>query len=137
MGSQLYGYTTDEHEFSIVVPKMYERDSDMVIYISAHGGGTVGESYSDTGWDYMVTDNGLTVLEGQDLRSGGTPGSHEGMAATLASFLSATGESFQYHENVNRDRSQSDYADDYTVSEAEWLMANHERLGLFAYDHES
>lgn len=137
MGTQLYGYTADEHEFSVNVPQLSSDDPELVIYVSAHGGGTVGESYANNGWDYMITEAGETILQGSDIRSNGTPATHAGMAVTLASFLSAYGESFHSHEHYQRDGWQaSEFADSYTAEEAEWLAANYERLSMFSADSE-
>jgi hypothetical protein len=133
MGDQLYGYTPAEHEYSVAVPELCDGDSSLAIYVSAHGGGTVGEEYADNGWDYLVTVDGETMLEGSDIRSGGMPASHASVARTLASFLSAAGESLHSHEHYVRDEyGASEYAGDYTPEQAEWLAAEHERLGMFA-----
>jgi hypothetical protein len=139
MGTQLYGYTTDEHEYSVTVPEtMISGDPELIIYMSAHGGGTVGEEYANNGWDYMITEAGETILEGSDLRSPqGRPAGHAEMALTLAGFLSAYGESFHYHTHYARDGWQSsEFADGYTETEAEWLAANYERLSEFSAEAE-
>jgi hypothetical protein len=131
MGEQLYGYSAGEHEYAETVPALYGSDAALVIYVSAHGGGTVGEAYANNGWDYLVTYDGQTMLEGSDLRSPeGRPASHAEMARSLASFLSAAGESLHYSGD------RSEYAGEYSASEAEWLAAEGERLGLFALNGE-
>ena len=135
MGTQIYGYSPGEHEYSVGIPAMVAGDAAMTIYISAHGGGTVGKAYAGNGWDYLVTRNGATVLEGSDIRSGGMGAGHAEMARTLAGFLSAVGESFWSHEHMTRDGySASEYGSEYTAEEAEFLAAEHERLGAFAAD---
>lgn len=132
MGTTLYGYTTDEREYSVSVPEIMTGDTEVRIYLSAHGGGTVGESYAGNGWDYLVTDDGVTVIEGSDLRSPeGRPADHAEMAQSLASFLSAAGEHFAYRHS-QCGSSSCDYWDDYSDDEADWLAANYERLGLFS-----
>ena len=138
MGTQLYGYTKDEHEYSVTVPQLSTDDPELIIYMSAHGGGTVGKSYAGNGWDYMITESGETILEGSDIRSpAGRPAGHAEMAASLADFLSAYGDSFHSHEHNRRDGWQaSEFADGYTEQEAEWMAANYERLGMFSADSE-
>lgn len=140
MGTQLYGYTRNEHEYSVNVPQIMTDDSELTIYISAHGGGTVGQAYAGNGWDYAVYDscNGenncachTLILEGSDIRSpAGRPAGHAETARSLASFLSAAGESFASYPAYGR--SDSMYADDYDEIEREWLAANYERLSMFA-----
>ena len=129
MGKQIYGYSPAEHEYSVSVPKTSWRgigSDEVTIYVSAHGGGTVGEEYAGNGWDYLVTSDGRPVLEGSDLRSAeGRAAGHAEMVRTLASFLSAAGESMAHSDT-------SEYASEYTADEAEWLAAEYERLGLFA-----
>lgn len=133
MGETIYGYSPDEHEYSADVPQLTVGDPPLRIYISAHGGGTVGESYAHNGWDYLVTEDGRTVLEGSDIRSG-LGATHGDMARSLAVFLSAAGESFHYHEHVSRDGwQQSEHASGYTPGEAAWLEANYERLSMMDY----
>jgi len=132
MGQQIYGYTPAEHEFSVTVPQLMTGDPELIIYMSAHGGGTVGETYAGNGWDYMVTESGRTVLEGSDIRSAeGRPAGHAEMCVALCSFLGAAGESFRHSAG------ESEYATDYSAEEAEWLSANCERLGLYAQDEDS
>jgi hypothetical protein len=122
----LYGYSTSEHEYSVSVPALCRGDSEVRIYLSAHGGGTVGESYAGNGWDYLVTDDGRAVLDGADLRSpAGRPAGHAEMARALASFLSAAGESLALYGDDPAEP-------DYSPGQAEWLAANYERLSLFA-----
>src|SRR6185503_869841 len=88
MGQQIYGYGPAEHEYSVTVPELTAGDPVIVIYLSAHGGGTVGEAYANNGWDYLVTSDGRPVIEGSDLRSAPARASgHAEMARALASFL--------------------------------------------------
>lgn len=127
MGQQVYGYGLTEHEYSVSVPAIMTGDGELIIYISAHGGGTVGEAYAGNGWDYLVTHDGRIVLEGSDIRSApGRAAGHAEMARTLASFLSAAGESLALSGE------SSEYAGEYSADEAEWLAAEYERLGAFA-----
>lgn len=127
MGEQLYGYSPAEHEYSVKVPEITTGEAELVIYLSAHGGGTVGEEYRANGWDYLVTEAGRPVLEGSDLRSGdGRAAGHAEMARTLASFLASDGESFAYHPG------RAELTAHYSAEEAAWLAANHERLSSFA-----
>jgi hypothetical protein len=134
MGDTLYGYTLAEHDYSVAVPCMYRAPSDeptVIIAISAHGGGTVGESYSDNGWDYSVYADGTEIIAGSDLRSGGMPATHEAMARTLAAFLSADAESLAYvaRNGYCEDAGRLDvYGDDARA----FLETEGERLGLFA-----
>jgi hypothetical protein len=134
MGTQLYGYTATEHEYSVTVPQLSTDDPEMIIYMSAHGGGTVGESYAGNGWDYMITEAGEVILQGSDIRSAeGMAAGHAAMAVSLAGFLSAYGESFHSHEHYQRDGwRESEYADGHTEQEAQWLAANYERLSMFS-----
>jgi hypothetical protein len=95
----LYGYTLAEHEYKVTVPMLNRPPSDeptLIIAISAHGGGTVGQSYSRNAWDYAVYANGTEVISGgnadHELWSG-SPSTHADMARTLAGFLSAHAES--------------------------------------------
>lgn len=141
MGTQLYDYTRTEHEYSVNVPQLMVNDPELVIYMSAHGGGTVGESYAGNGWDYAVYEvcEGTCrcyelILEGSDLRSpAGRPAGHAEMAEALASFLSAAGEHFSYG-HARYCHGECDYAGEYSPDEQEWLAANYERLSLFAID---
>lgn len=127
MGTQAYGYGPAEHEYHVNVPQLYRDDPTVTLYLSAHGGGTVGEAYAGNGWDYLVTENGNTILEGSDLRSApGRAAGHAEMAETLAHFLGAAGESL----SMSGDRSE--YASEYSETGREWLAANHERLSLFS-----
>jgi hypothetical protein len=89
----LYGYTLAEHEYKVTVPMLNQPPSDeptLIIAISAHGGGTVGQSYGHNGWDYAVYADGTEIANGDDLTSG-TPKTHAQMARTLAGFLPARG----------------------------------------------
>jgi hypothetical protein len=124
--STLYGYSTSGHEYSVSVPALCRGDSEIIIYLSAHGGGTVGESYAGNGWDYLVTDDGRVILTGSDLRSApARAASHAQMARSLASFLSAAGESLALYGDDPAEP-------DYSPGQAQWLAANYERLSLFA-----
>jgi hypothetical protein len=123
VGQQIYGYGPGEHEYSVTVPPMMAGDGEITVYVSAHGGGTVGEAYADNGWDYLVTAGGRTVLEGSDIRSpAGRAAGHEETARSVASFLSAAGESLAHGGE----------ASEYTPEEVAWLISEYERLGLFA-----
>jgi hypothetical protein len=120
-----------DYEYSVAVPSMYAAPNDdpnIFIRISAHGGGTVGESYAGNGWTYSVEVNGSALITGDDLRSNATPATHAQMAATLANFLSAAGESL----SLRGDRSE--YRDEYLTRQREFLAAEYERLGMFATD---
>jgi hypothetical protein len=132
MSKQIYGYGPAEHEYSVSVPATSWRgvaSDDVMIYVSAHGGGTVGEAYAGNGWDYLVTVDGRIMLEGSDIRSApGRAAGHAQMARTLAAFLAAAGESLSYRD------SDSEYAGEYAPEQAEWLAAEYERLGAFASD---
>ena len=128
MGQQLYGYGPDEHEYSVDVPAINTGDDvKITLYLSAHGGGTVGEEYAANGWDYLVTADGVTVLEGSDIRSAeARAAGHAEMARSLATFLAADGESLSHAYYGTRQGEQ------YGEAEAEFLAANYERLGCFA-----
>jgi hypothetical protein len=60
------GYALSEYEYSVTVPKMFMEPSsepEIVIAISARGGGTVGKSYEQNHWDlarssWCATDTG-------------------------------------------------------------------------------
>jgi hypothetical protein len=87
----LLGYTLAEHEYKVTVPMLNRPPSDepaLIIAISAHGGGTVGQSYAHNGWDYAVYADGTEIANGDDLTSG-APKTHAEMARELAGFLSA------------------------------------------------
>ncbi len=137
MGKQIYGYGPAEHEFSVAVPEAMTGDTPVMIYVSAHGGGTVGEAYAGNGWDYLVTSGDRVILEGSDIRSAeGRAAGHAEMARSLASFLSAAGESFHSHEHYQCDGwAASECASEYTPEQAEWLAAEYERLGMFASEN--
>lgn len=127
MGPQLYGYLREDHEYVTEVPELSAGDGELIICLSAHGGGTVGQAYAGNGWDYLVIAGGITVLEGSDLRSAeGRPAGHAEMARSLCSFLSAAGESLAYRGD------RSDYAAEYGEHARQWLISQHERLALFA-----
>ena len=103
----------EDHEYHVDVPSMYVEPNDdpaITIYVSAHGGGTVGQAYAHNGWTYSVTVDGSEIITGDDLRTGATPATHAGMAATLANFLAAAGESLSYHDQRG---TESDYAETY------------------------
>lgn len=114
----------DEYEYWTLVPEVYQADEPIRIGISAHGGGTIGRSYGQNGWDYVVIVKGSPVIEGSDLRSG-APATHRQMAGTLCAFLSAAGESFRYSGD------DSEYVGEYEDDAREFLTAQHERLGMF------
>lgn len=118
-----------EHEYTVIVSKVYVNAPDepaVVIGISAHGGGTVGESYADNGWSYAVYVDGRELIVGSDLHSGAMGATHAEMARTLCAFLSADGES-EYRESRE--------SPVYVSTEAgEFLIAEYERLGVFASD---
>lgn len=129
MGEQLYGYGPGEHEYSVTVPALSTGDTELTIYVSAHGGGTVGEAYAGNGWDYLVMSDGARMVEGSDIRSApGRAAGHAEMARTLANFLSAAGESLYASGD------ESEYAAEYDEVERAFLVAEYERLGAFAYD---
>lgn len=118
-----------EYEYSVTVPSLWAApndDQDIVIRISAHGGGTVGESYAHNGWTYAVEVDEVTVITGDDLRSNARAGSHAGMARTLASFLSAAGESLCLSGN------RSEYASEYSDEARGMLENEYERFSMFA-----
>lgn len=120
-----------QYEYRVKVPSMYCAPSDepsITINISAFGGGTVGESYADNRWSYLVTATDAIRISGDDLRSGGTGATHAQMARTLASFLSAAGESLRWSGD------DSEYAKEYTGRVREFLESEYERLGMFADD---
>ena len=126
-GQQIYGYGPAEHEYAVTVPEVTADDPVIVIYLSAHGGGTVGEEYAGNGWDYLVTSDGRPVIEGSDLRSApARAAGHAEMARSLGGFLAAAGESLAYSAD------RSEYAAEYTAEQAQWLAAEHERLSLFS-----
>jgi hypothetical protein len=121
-GDTLYGYTEDEHEYTVAVPKMYAEPSphepDITIAVSAHGGGTVGKSYANNGWDYAVYANGVKVISGQDLRSApAKETTHAEIARSLCSFLASDIENG---------------TGEYDATAREFLEAEDERLVMFA-----
>lgn len=113
----------DDHEYAFDVPAQYANEAPLVIHISAVGGGEVGESYADQQWAYSVTLDSVEMLHGDDLRSGFTS-THDEMARSLASFLSAAGESL-WHRNRS-----SEYWDEYTEDERSFLIDSYERFSL-------
>ena len=124
-----------DHEYSVEVPSMYAAPSDdpsVTIHLSAHGGGTVGQAYAHNGWTYAVVVDGTEIITGDDLRTNATPATHAGMAATLANFLAAAGESLHYHDQRG---TESDYADEYPAGPVrDFLTAEYERLSMFGID---
>jgi hypothetical protein len=130
MGDTLYGYTLAEHEYKVTVPCLYQAPSGeptVIIAVSAHGGGTIGKAYAGS-WDYGVYVNGAEVIAGQELRSPANGATHEEMARELAGFLSAYGESLRLSGD------DSEYAADYRGAARDFLVAEYERLALFADD---
>lgn len=129
----LYGYTLAEHEYQVDVPKMYVDAVDepvITVAISAHGGGTVGTSYFGTGWDYAVYADGREVISGQDLRSGGAGGTHEGMARTLCAFLANDAETITTrHASQPEDAERLGVYDDEATA---FLESEGERLSLYS-----
>jgi len=122
-----------EYEYSVNVPSMYVEPNDdptVTIRVSAHGGGTAGQAYAHNGWAYAVEVNGETLIAGDDLRTNATPATHAGMAATLANFLAAAGESLHYHDQRG---SESEYAAEYDRPARDFLTAEYERLSMFGY----
>lgn len=126
----------EDHEYAFNVPSNYAYDPPLVIHISAVGGGTVGESYGNNqAWAYSVTIKpypnlrAREMLHGDDLSSGFTA-THEDMARSLASFLAAAGESLYRH-----DRS-SEYWDEYTERERDFLIDTYERFSLASLEGE-
>jgi hypothetical protein len=118
-----------DYEYSVFVPSLYvapNDDPNIIIRISAHGGGTVGEAYAHNGWTYSVEVAGTEVITGDDIRSNATPATHAGMARTLAGFLSAAGESLRYSGD------RSEYAAEYSGSAREFLGSEYERLAMFS-----
>ena len=117
-----------DHEYSVTVASLYVTgDPDIMIYMSAHGGGTVGEAYAHNGWAYAVTVSGNEIYAGDDLRSGATPATHEAMARTLASFLAAAGRIAPLVRRPVGVRGRS-------RAVREVLAAEYERLGMFGMD---
>ena len=132
-GTTLYGYTLAGHEYSVTVPRMYTGDSEptVIIAISAHGGGTPGESYRDNGWDYAVYSDGTEIIAGGDLRSNGTPGTHAGMARVLCSFLAADAETLRC---AGPGGTSEGPACEYSADVQAFLISEGERLGMFAVE---
>ena len=116
-----------DHEYVYPVPEQYAGDPPMSVWMSKVGGGTVGERYTGA-WAYSVTFRGER-LHGDDITSN-TPATHEEMVRTLCSFLGAAGESVSM-----RDRS-SEYWDEYTGKEREFLATWYERFQLASLDGE-
>jgi len=113
----------DEYEYWQEIPQLNIDDDLMWIGISAHGGGTIGRSYGQNGWDYIVTVGDEPIITGDDMRSG-APATHNEMAKTLCSFLSAAGESLRYSDT-------SQYHEEYSESQRQFLIAQYERLTMF------
>jgi hypothetical protein len=126
-----------DFEYSVAVPSMYRAPNDdpnIIIRISAHGGGTVGRAYAHNGWTYSVEVAGAELITGDDIRSNATPATHAGMARTLANFLAAAGESLHYHDQRG---SESEYAETYDRPAQNFLTAEYERLSAFGADAEN
>lgn len=162
MGNTLYGYTLAESEYQETVPTLYgpairheivtsslgsqrycatcghggceDGEPEVIIAISAHGGGTVGESYADNGWDYSVYVNGAELISGCDLRSGGMPKTHAETARTLAAFLAHDGETLYSRSLGRRVAPDTEPTATYAEDAAEFLISEYERLGLFSAD---
>ena len=128
--------TPNDYEYSIDVPPIYFSadvpcqylNSVITISISAVGGGTVGKAYADNGWEYAVSVNGAEILSGNDLRSGSTPMTHAQMARRVADSLSAAGESPDY-------ASWEAHLCHNCETVRDFLIAEYERLGMFANDN--
>jgi hypothetical protein len=127
------------HEYTVTVPRMYVNAPDepeIIVAISAHGGGTVGESYANNGWDYAVHVNGRELISGSDLRSAAMltadsdQGTHAAMARTLCAFLASDGETLAH----SRYPDAPELSGEYDQDAGEFLAAEHERLGAFASD---
>lgn len=133
MGNTLYGYSLAEHEYTVTVPKMYAgmpNEPTVVIAVSAHGGGTVGESYASNGWDYAVYVDGREVISGDDITSPyGRGSTHAEVAVTLAAFLSADAESLRYRE-------AAEVSGDYDADAVAFLQSEGERLGIWQSEQE-
>lgn len=120
-------------EYNVLVPMQYRAPSGepmIVIGISAHGGGTVGEAYADNGWDYSVTVDGEQMITGSDLRSNGTPGTHHGMAKVLASFLANDGEILHDKNGVLNEELSAHYSPEQMA----FLIDAYERFSMFSMD---
>lgn len=115
----------DPCEYAVRVPEMYADGPESVILlgISKVGGGTVGESYSGS-WSYVITCDGTTVISGSDF-SCGMPHDHEYTARQVADYFGAVGESLTFrHED-------SEHAGEYDETQAEFLVAQYERLSAW------
>jgi hypothetical protein len=122
------------YEYSATVPSMYIEPNDdplIIIWISAAGGGTVGEAYAHNTWYYSVTVNGAEIITGDDLHTNATPAAHEEMARTLAGFLSAAGESLHHADQRG---TESEYTGTYDRPAQDFLTAEYERLNMFSID---
>lgn len=84
----LYFDGPQDHEYSVTVPKMYVdeiSEPEIIIHVSAVGGGTVGNSYAGN-WAYSVTIDGEETMHGDSLRTP-TPHTHDQAARILADYL--------------------------------------------------
>lgn len=114
-------------EYAVEVPGLYFGDSEPRVHIGINklGGGTLGVLYPGT-WEWIVYANGEPVLEEADLRSGAQGATHDEMARSLCSFLSAAGESLYGRDG------DSEYAGEYTDEQTAFLVAEYERLSMFS-----
>jgi hypothetical protein len=123
---------TNTTEYAVSIPTMYVKamgETAITIGMSKVGGGTIGIAYANGSWEYAVNVNGVTAIEGNDLRSGAMGATHEEMARTLASFLGAAGESLYLADMSGR---ESEYAGEYDDDARAFLVAEYERLSAFA-----
>jgi hypothetical protein len=119
----------DPYEYAVELPTIQTDDECVFIGISAAGGGTVGKSYANNSWLYAVKRDDLSiVISGSDIRSNATPATHAQMARTLCNFLSAAGESLYYGDD------DSEYSDEYSDVQREFLAREYERLSMFGME---
>jgi len=131
MATDYFGAYRTESEYEIEIPTQYggntiEPEAQIIIKMAAVGGGTIREAYADNDWLYGVYVDGDLLISGKDLRSNATPGTHESMTRTLATFLANDGE-ILYRASL---------AGDYSDAEAEGIKYDDEARGFLESEYE-
>jgi hypothetical protein len=118
-----------DNEAMVTVAQLYVDDLPLNIKIWQSGVEADRDVFGTRArFAYEVVHNGLTVIKGDDLYGPATglwPEAAD-MAVTLASFLSAASECGEITE----------HGESYPPETHTWLIANSERLGLWAADME-
>lgn len=88
-----------EHEYTAIVPPMYEDDGHITIGIDKIGGGTLGSSYEGS-WSVVIYVDHEAY--DQTLMQTGTPKRHDEVAAIAGQFLAASIDEVDNMEKYDR-----------------------------------